>query len=34
MSEKIHRHKPGTRITVRYRRYSTIYETSVVVGTE
>lgn len=33
MNEVILRHKPGTRITVRYRRYGTIYEASVVMGT-
>jgi hypothetical protein len=33
MNEEIIRHKPGTRITIRYRRYGTIYEASVVMGT-
>lgn len=33
MNDEILRHKPGTRITVRYRRYRTISEASVVVGT-
>jgi S1-C subfamily serine protease len=33
MNEEIFRHKPGTRITVRYRRDGPIYEASVVVGT-
>jgi PDZ domain len=33
MNDEILRHKPGTKITVRYRRYRTIYEASVVVGT-
>jgi hypothetical protein len=32
MKEEISHHQPGTKITVRYRRYSTIYDTSVVVG--
>jgi hypothetical protein len=33
MNDEILRHKPGTKITVRYRRYRTIYEASVVTGT-
>jgi hypothetical protein len=33
MNEEILRHKPGTRIAVHYRRYRTIYEASVVMGT-
>lgn len=33
MNDEILRRKPGTRITVRYRRYRTISEASVVVGT-
>ena len=33
MREEISHHQPGTKITVRYRRYATIYEASVVVGT-
>ena len=32
MREEISHHQPGTKITVRYRRYSTIYEASVLVG--
>jgi hypothetical protein len=32
MNDEILRHKPGTRITVRYRRYRTDYEASVVMG--
>src|ERR1017187_2832824 len=32
MSGEILRHKPGTKITVRYRRYRTIYEASVIMG--
>ena len=32
MNNEILRHKPGTRITVRYRRYRTDYEASVVMG--
>ena len=33
MTDEILRHKPGTKITIRYRRYGRIYEASVVVGT-
>jgi hypothetical protein len=33
MNEEIQRHKPGATISVRYRRYSTIYAATVVVGT-
>jgi hypothetical protein len=33
LNGEIHRHKPGTTIAVRYRRYSTIYDVSLVVGT-
>lgn len=33
MNDEILRHKPGTRIHVRYRRYRTTYEASVVMGT-
>jgi hypothetical protein len=33
LAEEISRHRPGTKITVRYRRVSTINETGVVVGT-
>lgn len=32
LREQIGRHEPGTKISVRYRRYSTIYDTSLVVG--
>jgi hypothetical protein len=32
LDAQIKRHKPGTQINVRYRRYSTIYDTSLVVG--
>jgi len=32
MNDEILRHRPGTKITVRYRRYRTIYEASVVMG--
>ena len=32
LDNEIKHHKPGTRVTVRYRRYSTIYETYLVVG--
>lgn len=32
LDAEIKRHKPGTEIAVRYRRYSTIYDTSLVVG--
>ncbi len=32
LDTEIKRHKPGSQIAVRYRRYSTIYDTSVVVG--
>jgi membrane-associated protease RseP (regulator of RpoE activity) len=32
LNEEISRHEPGARITVRYRRYLTIYEASLVVG--
>jgi hypothetical protein len=31
-SNEIKHHKPGTRVAVRHRRYSTIYETYLVVG--
>jgi membrane-associated protease RseP (regulator of RpoE activity) len=33
LKEEISHHQPGTKITVRYRRYSTIYDASLVVGT-
>jgi S1-C subfamily serine protease len=33
LKEEISHHQPGTKISVRYRRYSTIYDTSLVVGT-
>lgn len=33
LKEEISHHQPGTKISVRYRRYSTIYDASVVVGT-
>jgi hypothetical protein len=33
LKEEITRHQPGTKIAIRYRRYSTIYEASVTVGT-
>jgi hypothetical protein len=33
LKEEISHHEPGTKIAVRYRRYSTIYDASVVVGT-
>jgi len=33
LKEEISHHQPGTKIAVRYRRYSTIYEASVTVGT-
>lgn len=33
LKEEIRHHEPGTKIAVRYRRYSTIYDASVVVGT-
>ena len=32
LKEEISQHQPGTRITVRYRRYSTIYDASLAVG--
>lgn len=32
MNDEIHRHKPGTKITIRYRRYRMAYEAFVVVG--
>ncbi len=32
LKEQVSHYQPGTKITVRYRRYSTIYDTSVVVG--
>jgi hypothetical protein len=32
MNEEINRHEPGMKISVRYRRYSTIYDASLVVG--
>jgi S1-C subfamily serine protease len=32
LKEEIGRHEPGTKISVRYRRYSTIYEASLLVG--
>jgi hypothetical protein len=32
LDTEIKHHKPGTKVAVRYRRYSTIYETSLVVG--
>jgi hypothetical protein len=32
LNDEVSRHKPGTKIAVRYRRYSTIYGTSLVVG--
>jgi hypothetical protein len=33
LNNEIHHHKPGTRVAVRYRRYSTIYDTYLTVGT-
>lgn len=33
MNEEILRRKPGTKIAIRYRRYRTIYEATVVMGT-
>jgi hypothetical protein len=33
LNDEIRRHKPGAKVTVRYRRYSSIYETMLVVGT-
>jgi membrane-associated protease RseP (regulator of RpoE activity) len=33
LKEEISHHEPGTKIAVRYRRYSTIYDASLVVGT-
>jgi len=32
LQEEIARHHPGTTVAVRYRRYSTIYETQIVIG--
>ena len=32
LKEEINRHKPNTRITVRYRRYSMIYDIYLTVG--
>jgi S1-C subfamily serine protease len=32
LKEEVSRHQPGTKIAVRYRRYSTIYEASLTVG--
>jgi PDZ domain-containing secreted protein len=32
LKEEISHHQPGTNVTLRYRRFSTIYDTSVVVG--
>ncbi|MGB8013503.1 MAG: PDZ domain-containing protein [Terriglobales bacterium] len=34
MAEEVLRHKPGTKMAIRYRRYRTIYEASVVMGAE
>lgn len=33
LKEEISHHEPGTKIAVRYRRYSTIYDASVTTGT-
>jgi S1-C subfamily serine protease len=32
LKDEISRHQPGTKVAVRYRRYSTIYDGSVVIG--
>jgi S1-C subfamily serine protease len=32
LRDEINRHEPGTKISVRYRRYSTIYDVTLAVG--
>jgi hypothetical protein len=32
LDAEVKRHKPGTRVAIRYRRYSTIYSTNLTVG--
>jgi hypothetical protein len=34
LTNMMHRCKPGTKVSLRYRRYSTIYDTFVIIGNE
>jgi predicted metalloprotease with PDZ domain len=34
LTDTMHRYKPGTKVSLRYRRYKTIYDTFVVIGTD